>query len=261
MAMVSELAARTAHPSATLSGSEVDRAEVAGSSGQAQENRSIRLAQAVLAGERARVARDSLHELAVRARAITEELRAQRTLREARLELTGAERSRLAGLWDVVPRPDRAPRARGLVAELLGYASSIPGVAHAGITVWDRRRTVAWAEGSTEIARALSIVQSVTGGPGRDAADTRTPQYTGTEHGADPAWKHFCDAAVDLGVLAVLAVPVHDGGRVGSLDLYACAPGGVEEHDRDLGRLLGRYAGIALRRHALAAAPPPVGAG
>ena len=93
----------------------------------------------------------------------------------------------LADLWAVVPRYDRARPVHGLVVELLGYARAVPGVAHAGITVWDRRRAVVWTEATDEVARALSAVQAVTGGPGRDAADTGAPIRTGARDGDHPA--------------------------------------------------------------------------
>lgn len=248
VAMISELAEYAEDPFS--SGPDVDPDEVAGTSGQAQENRAVRVSHARSAAERARVARDGLHDLTVRARSLTAELRAQRVLREARLELTATERSTLADLRAAVPRHDDTRRARGIVAELLGCARAVPGVAHAGVTLWDRERAVVWAEASDEVGRALSAVQSLTGGPGRDAADTGAAVYAETEHVGDPAWDRFCDAATELGVRAVFSVPVHDGPHTGSLDLHTCAPDGLDDDARALGELLGRYVDIALRLRA-----------
>jgi anti-sigma regulatory factor (Ser/Thr protein kinase) len=73
-------------------------------------------------------------------------------------------------------------------------------------------------------------------GPCRDAATTRQPVVAAdlTTGSWRQRWPQFTPAALDAGVRAVFALPLHAGGvrHVGAVDLYRRSPGGLHGAER-----------------------------
>ncbi|MCP9276809.1 GAF and ANTAR domain-containing protein [Mycolicibacterium arenosum] len=133
-----------------------------------------------------------------------------------------------------------------LTAILASVTSTVRGVDHAGVNLLTRRGL----EPQATIGGApppLDELQWRTGvGPCIDAS--RNQRRIDVEDLTDdPRWPEFAAAAVELGVLAMLCVPLWvDDRRLGSLSLYAGSRGAFDDTARRIADLYATHAAVVL---------------
>lgn len=126
------------------------------------------------------------------------------------------------------------------VAELA--VATVPGCAHAGVTLLDGERPVT-AASTDPVVLAIDQQQYAVGdGPCLDAVRRCTINRV-DERDAEQRWPEFTEAAERLGIRSFLAAPLVAHGRgVGALNLYGAEPDAFDALDD---ALVARFAGQA----------------
>jgi GAF domain-containing protein len=123
-------------------------------------------------------------------------------------------------------------------------------VSHAdevGVLLARSRGRVETPAATGDLARACDELQNkLDDGPWRTAVEESHPVLV-SDVGADARWPEFGRAAADLGVGAVLAVPlVTPRGIAGTVNFYARATDAFDTDDEVIGAAFGVHAGVAL---------------
>lgn len=181
-----------------------------------------------------------------------------------------------------LPRPasgGEAPRVWDLVN---AYGPTVNGLARASATLMPGMAGVSVSAGNApagptvrfatdEISSRIEDLQhTMEEGPCRDAASSRGPVAAAdlTTVSWRRRWPRFTPAALDAGVRAVFALPLHAGGvrHDGAVDLYRRAPGGWDHAEQTAARAFAAATAelVTLEEHRLdwtatsaAAVPPP----
>jgi GAF domain-containing protein len=141
-----------------------------------------------------------------------------------------------------------APESVETVVELVikSAVAAIPSTTGAGVTLVDGRgyRSVAASDALVEKADALQY--KLDAGPcltsWRDQVTVRIDDVS-----TETRWPQWCDAAGELGVRAMLSVPLVAGGTsLGAIKVYSGAVNAYEEHEEQLLTLFAQQAGILL---------------
>lgn len=143
-------------------------------------------------------------------------------------------------------RVDEADLAGTLVAILTSATSVISGADHAGLNLLTRRGFEPQATVGTA-PEPLDELQRRTGfGPCIDSSREQM-SIAIEDMTSDPRWPEFASAAVDLGVHAMMCVPLWvDERRLGSLSLYAEASNAFDSTAKRLADLYATHAALAL---------------
>lgn len=137
-----------------------------------------------------------------------------------------------ARVWDLVG--DYGP---DIVELCRASATLIPGFTGIGLSTSNARSDPRVRFTSDETSSSLEDFQrDFDEGPCRDAAGSRQPVVAADLTAASwrRRWPRFTPAALNVGVHAVLALPLHAGGvhHEGALDLYRRSPGGWHDGER-----------------------------
>ncbi|MCU1690683.1 MAG: Response regulator receiver and domain protein [Pseudonocardiales bacterium] len=128
--------------------------------------------------------------------------------------------------------------------------ATIPGAAHAGLTIVLRRRDVQTKAATDELVEAVDRAQYETGeGPCLDAVWDHDVVNVPDLAQAGDRWPAFAPRAVELGIRSMVAFQLFvEGGQLGALNLYSAEPDAFTAggHDEQLGRLFATHAAIAL---------------
>ncbi|MFC4692701.1 MULTISPECIES: GAF and ANTAR domain-containing protein [Geodermatophilus] len=134
--------------------------------------------------------------------------------------------ARVAGL---LLSEETVATALGLVGSLV--LQTVPAAAGAGVSIVDR--TGRRSSGSTDpvVERADALQYELDEGPCLAAAAGRV-LVRADDLRAEPRWPHWAAAAVELGLLSTLSVPLVAGDRtLGALKVYGADPGVFTDHD------------------------------
>jgi GAF domain-containing protein len=144
----------------------------------------------------------------------------------------------IATLTDLAPERDLA----ATLDQAVVAAKQLFGVDAAGIMLADADGKLRWASASDPIAQALEDNQETfAAGPCLEAFTSGRPAVI---HDAtlEPRWGEITLAFVELQIRSGLSVPVElGGGPIGTLDVYAAAPGGWDQTEISA---LQTYAGL-----------------
>jgi putative methionine-R-sulfoxide reductase with GAF domain len=144
----------------------------------------------------------------------------------------------IATLTDLDPERDLA----ATLDQAVVAAKQLFGVDAAGIMLADADGKLRWASASDPLAQTLEDNQETfAAGPCLQAFTTGQPAVI---HDAtlEPHWGEITLAFVELQIQSGLSVPVQlDGGPIGTLDVYAAAPGGWDHTEISA---LQTYAGL-----------------
>jgi GAF domain-containing protein len=129
----------------------------------------------------------------------------------------------IATLADLDPELDLAATLEQAVVA----AKQLFEVDGAGIMLADADGRLRWASASDPLAQALEDNQETfAAGPCLEAFTTGRPAVIG-DATLEPRWGEITLAFVELQIRSGLSVPVQlGGGPIGTLDVYAAAPGG-----------------------------------
>jgi hypothetical protein len=129
----------------------------------------------------------------------------------------------IATLTDLDPERDLAATLEQAVVA----AKQLFEVDAAGIMLADADGRLRWASASDLLAQTLEDNQeTLAGGPCLQAFTTGRPAVIG-DASLEPHWGDITLAFVELQIRSALSVPVQlGGGPIGTLDVYAAAPGG-----------------------------------
>jgi hypothetical protein len=129
----------------------------------------------------------------------------------------------IATLTDLHPERDLA----GTLEQAVVAAKQLFEVDAAGIMLADAEGRLRWASASDPLAQALEDNQETfAAGPCLEAYTTGRPAVI-CDATLEPRWGEITLAFVELQVRSGLSVPVElGGGPIGTLDVYAAAPGG-----------------------------------
>lgn len=124
--------------------------------------------------------------------------------------------------------------------------TTIPGTTGAGVTLVDDRGKRSVAASDELVERADSLQYELGAGPcltaWRDGVSVRIDDLVG-----ETRWPQWCSAAGELGVRAMLSVPLALGGTsIGAIKVYADRPGAYDERDEAVLRLFAQQAAILL---------------
>lgn len=130
------------------------------------------------------------------------------------------------------------------VAELA--VQLVDGASTASITLAERGRVITVATADPRATRIDQHQYEQGTGPCLDALRSASVVHVADVRG-ERRWSGFDAVMLSHGMRSALAVPllVRDG-AVGVLNLYASAPGGFDEPDRQLARALAAHAAVAL---------------
>jgi anti-sigma regulatory factor (Ser/Thr protein kinase) len=137
------------------------------------------------------------------------------------------------GVWDLVTR--YGPHVAGLCR---AGVSLVPGVAGIGVSAGSPLSEPDVLFTSDDTSALIEDFQlTLNEGPCRDAAATQQPVVAAdlTNEHWRRRWPQFTPAAVQAGVRAVFALPLHAGGmrHHGAVDLYRRTPGELNGMERD----------------------------
>jgi GAF domain-containing protein len=129
----------------------------------------------------------------------------------------------IATLTDLDPRRDLASTLEQAVVA----AKQLFEVDAAGIMLGDADGRLRWASASDPLAQALEDNQEfLAAGPCLQAFATGQPVVI-ADATLEPRWGEITLALVELQIRSALSVPIQlGGGAIGTLDVYAAAPGG-----------------------------------
>jgi hypothetical protein len=129
----------------------------------------------------------------------------------------------IATLTDLHPERDLA----GTLEQAVVAAKQLFEVDAAGIMLADAEGRLRWASASDPLAQALEDNQETfAAGPCLEAYTTGRPAVI-CDATLEPRWGEITLAFVELQIRSGLSVPVQlGGGPIGTLDVYAAAPGG-----------------------------------
>jgi GAF domain-containing protein len=144
----------------------------------------------------------------------------------------------IATLTDLDPERDLAATLDHAVVA----AKQLFGVDAAGIMLADADGKLRWASASDPLAQTLEDNQETfAAGPCLEAFTSGRPAVI-CDATLEPHWGEITLAFVELQVQSGLSVPVElDGGPIGTLDVYAAAPGGWDQTEISA---LQTYAGL-----------------
>jgi anti-sigma regulatory factor (Ser/Thr protein kinase) len=142
------------------------------------------------------------------------------------------QNGRPAAVWDLVGvyGPDLTGLCRA-------SATILPGIAGVGLAAGTAGSGPPIRFASDETSSQIEEIQrTLDEGPCRDAASARQPVVAAdlTSGSWQQRWPRFTPAALDAGVRAVFALPLHAGGvrHDGAVDLYRRSPGGLDRTQR-----------------------------
>jgi GAF domain-containing protein len=139
-----------------------------------------------------------------------------------------------------------ADLAGTLTAILTSATSAVPGADHAGINLLVRGRFEPQATIGAAPPQLDALQQRNGTGPCIDASRDQTSVHV-DDLRSDRRWPEFAAAAIELGVYAMLCVPLWvDDRQLGSLSLYGCAPGVFDPTAKRLAELYATHGAIAL---------------
>jgi GAF domain-containing protein len=127
--------------------------------------------------------------------------------------------------------------------------ATIPGAAHAGLTIVLGRRDVETKAASDELVEAVDRAQYETGqGPCLDAVWDNEVVNVPDLAEANDRWPQFAPRAVALGIRSMVAFQLFvTHNQLGALNIYSAQPDAFHDgDDEQLGRLFATHAAIAL---------------
>lgn len=131
---------------------------------------------------------------------------------------------------------------------VLGFALTAVGADHAGVLLRHSRDRLETAASTDDLVRRLDQVQ-MDEGDGPDVAmmqDLMAVVVTDSHH--DERWSLWARHLAAAGIRSMLGVRIYTHeGTIGSLNLYARAPGAFDLEDQEVAQVLARHAGVALR--------------
>jgi GAF domain-containing protein len=124
--------------------------------------------------------------------------------------------------------------------------ATIPGTTGAGVTLMDSRGARSLAASDSLVEQADAVQYELDAGPcltsWRDRVTVRIDDLT-----TETRWPQWCAAAADLGVRAMLSVPlVTDGVSTGAIKVYSTVPDVYHERGEELLTLFAQQAAILL---------------
>jgi GAF domain-containing protein len=132
----------------------------------------------------------------------------------------------IATLTDLDPDQDLA----ATLDQTVVAAKQLFDVEAAGIMLADAEGRLRWASASDPLAQALEDNQeTLAAGPCQQAFASGQPVVIG-DATLEPRWGEITLALAQLQIRSALSVPVQlGGGPIGTLDVYAAAPGGWDQ--------------------------------
>ena len=148
--------------------------------------------------------------------------------------------------WHTAPDEDTA--AGRITQAVVGV---VAGAESAGVSRLHGRRRRPTGHGPTdETAAAMGrLPTGADDGPWRQTVAERQPIGIPAMF-AETRWPAFTARAAELGVAAMVCLPLVAGGALGTLNLYSGTPGAFVDVDADTAMVFATHAALALRSHA-----------